>query len=199
MANRYTDVDHLILQRWDEVKALREAFDGLIKRMQDVVDGVLQKAVVAASERGFSADFSTKRPSIWFWKREWENRKQEPGIYFELFDFIPVEYGKGVGERPSMWLKTDEFSRLRLRESGEEFGRAVRAALAPELLTKWSQENVDLSDSPLGRECHEVSEAERVGLVADPDTLGAFVLQRLEEFAELTPAIDLALQKMTRR
>lgn len=199
MASRYTDVDLMILKRWDEVKALREAFDDLVDRFEDVVEVSLQKVSTAVSESGLSSDFDTKRPSIWFWKREWETRKKEPGIYFQLFDFVPADYGKAVEDYPSMWFMTDEFSKLKMRESSEDFGRPVRAALSPELLTKWSHEDADLSDSPLGRECHEVSESDRVRLVAEPDALGKFIIDRVDEFMELIPAIDQALQKMTRR
>jgi hypothetical protein len=71
--------------------------------------------------------------------------------------------------------------------------------LSPELLTKWSHEDADLSDSPLGRECHEVSESDRVRLVAEPDALGKFIIDRVDEFMELIPVIDQALQKLTRR
>lgn len=98
-----------------------------------------------------------------------------------------------------MWLQTDEFSKLRIRESSEDFGRAVKAALPQELLTKWSHEDAELSDSPLGRECHDVSESNRVGMVAEPEALGKFIVDRMDEFMELVPAVDQALQKMTRR
>jgi hypothetical protein len=199
MANRYTDVDLMILKRWDEVKALREAFDDLLGRIEDVVEASLQKVSTTASERNLSSDLDLKRPSIWFWKREWETRKKEPGIYIEVSDFVPVDYGKAVEDCPSMWFMTDEFSKLKMRESSEDFGRAVRAALSPELLTKWSHEDADLSDSPLGRDCTDVSESDRVRLVAEPGALGKFVIDRVDEFMELVPAIDQALQKMTHR
>ena len=52
MASRYTDVDLMILKRWDEVKALREAFDDLVDRMEDVVEASLQKMAVVATEKG---------------------------------------------------------------------------------------------------------------------------------------------------
>ena len=199
MVNRYTDVDLMILKRWDEVKALREAFDDLLGRIEETVEASLQKVSTTASEREVSSAFDLKRPSIWFWKREWETRKKEPGIYIEVSDFVPVDYGKAVEDCPSMWFMTDEFSKLKMRESSEDFGRAVRAALSPELLTKWSHEDADLSDSPLGRDCTDVSESDRVRLVAEPGALGKFVIDRVDEFMELVPAIDQALQKMTRR
>lgn len=199
MASRYTDVDLMILKRWDEVNALREAFEDLLGRIEDVLEVSLQKVSTAVSERGLSSEFDTKRPSMLFWKRDWETRKKEPGIYFQVFDFVPADYGKAVEDHPSMWFTTDEFSKLKMRESSEEFGRAVRASLSPELLKKWSHEDADLSESPLGRECIEVSESDRVRLVAEPDALGKFIIDRVDEFMELIPAIDQALQKMTRR
>jgi len=199
MASRYTDVDLMILKRWDEVKALQEAFDGLVDRMQDIVEGSLQKVAMVASERELLSEFDLKQPSIWFWKREWERRKKEPGIYLHVLDFVPADYGKTVEDYPSMRLMTDEFSVLKMRENSQDFGRAVRAALSPELLKKWSHEDADLSESPLGRDCTDVSESDRVRLVAEPDALGKFIIERVDEFMELVPVIDQALQKMTRR
>jgi hypothetical protein len=200
MATHYEDVDLMLLKRWEEVKALRGAFDNLMDRMREVIETTLGKIAHTVVERGMSCDFDAKRPSIWFWKKEWETRSsKQPSIYFRLFDFAPAEYGKVDDDRPNMWLMSDDFSRLKFRESSEEFGRLVLAALSPELVAKWSHEDADLSDSPLGKECNEVSESGRVHLVADPEALSKFVIERLDEFRELVPAIDQALQKMTRR
>lgn len=199
MATRYTDVDLMILKRWGEVKALREAFDDLIDRGQDIVETTLQKLSTQLSDKGFSSDFDAKQASIWFWKREWETRGKEPGIYFQLFDFAPQGYGRDIDDHPSMWFMTDEFSRLRMRESPEDFAKVLKAGLTGELLVKWDHNDTDASEQPLGRDCHEVSESQRVRFLAEPETLTKFIIERVDEFMELVPAIDLALQKMTRR
>jgi hypothetical protein len=199
MASRYTDVDLMILKRWDEVNALREAFNDLLGRMQDIVEASLQQVSTTASEKGLSSEFDFKQPSIWFWKREWESRKKEPGIYFQIFDFVPSAYGKAVEDYPSMRFMTDDFVKLKMRESSEDFGRALRAALVPELLKKWNHEDANLSESPLGRDYIEVKESDRVHLVAEPDTLGRFIIDRVDEFTELIPTIDQVLQTLTRR
>lgn len=94
---------------------------------------------------------------------------------------------------------TDAFNRLKMRESSEDFGRAVRAALSPELLKKGNHYDSDLSESPLGRDCEDVSGSDRVQLMADPDALVKFILARVDESMEIVPAIDQALLKMTRR
>jgi hypothetical protein len=198
MASRYTDVDLMILRRWDEVATLRAAFDDLLNRMEGVLEVALQKVSTTVSERRLSAGFDAKQPSIWFWKRDWETRRKEPGIYFQLSDFAPGEYGRTAKDHPSMWLMTDEFSKLKMRESSEDFGRALRASLPQELLKKWNHEDTDLSESPLGRECIDLRESDRIRLVAEPDALDKFIIERLDEFLELGPAIDQVLQKMTR-
>src|SRR5438552_1649045 len=164
MATRYTDVDVMILKRWDEVKALREAFDDLVDRMRDVVETVAQRVDAVAREKGLSSDFDPKRPSIWFWKREWENRKHEPGVYIELFDFVPADYGKDVEEHPSLWVMTDEFSRLRMKESSDEFARLLKAEMSTGLVAKWTHDAADSESEPFGREYVDVSESSRVDL-----------------------------------
>ena len=200
MVNNYEDVDLMLLKRWGEVKALRSAFDDLMDRMHEMIEATLGKITHAAAERGMSCDSDPKYPSIWFWKKEWEIRSsKEPGIYFLLSCFAPAEYGKVADHRPEMWLMCEDFSRLKFRESGEEFAQLVRASLSPELVTKWSHEDADLSGSPLGKECSEVPDSDRVHMVTEPDALNKFVIERLDEFMELVPAIDQALQKMTRR
>ena len=91
----------MILKRWDETKALREAFDQLIDRMQAVVETTLQKVSIEASQRGLESGFDPKQPSIWFWKNEWATRKGDPGVYFFVSDFVPADYGKAIGDYPS--------------------------------------------------------------------------------------------------
>ena len=200
MVNHYEDVDLMLLKRWEEVMAFRRAFDDLMDRMRAMIEMTLGKITHTVAERGMSCDFDAKFPTIWFWKKEWERRgSKEPGIYFLLSYFAPAEYGKVVGDRPTMWLMSDDFSRLKYRESSEDFGRLVLAALSPELVKKWSHEDADLSESPLGKECSEVSESDRVHMVTEPDALSKFVIERLDEFMELVPAIDQALLKLTRR
>ena len=66
MSSRYTDVDLMILKRWDEVNSLREAFDDLVDRMQGMIEGSLQKVAVVATEKGFSI-FSMLPERMYHW------------------------------------------------------------------------------------------------------------------------------------
>jgi hypothetical protein len=199
MPHRYTDVDRLLLGRWSEAVGVRDAFDDLLTRMRTVVESAMQRAATAASEKGWRSESNVKRPSIWFWMREWENRRGEPGVYIEVFDFVPVKYGKDVEPYPSTWLMLDQLSRLRLRESDEEVGRAIRAEVSPDLLAKWNHPDADLAERVLGRDHVAITAADRLRLVSEPDALTTFITGALAEAGELVPVVDGALRKMTKK
>ncbi len=198
MATRYSDVDLMLLKRWGDVKALREAFDGLRERITETMEGVLEKVSTAVQEKGFHSDHHVKWPSFAFWKPEWENRKKEPGVYFDILDFTPVECGKDVADHPTLWCMTDTFDQLRMRESGEDFGRTLRAAMSPELLARWDHE-IDLSEYPLGRSYLGVSESDRVAMMMEPEKLTTFLLACVQDAGEVISFVDETLKKMTRR
>lgn len=53
--------------------------------------------------------------------------------------------------------------------------------------------------NPVGREYAEVSPAERLRLVAEPEELARFLVARVEDFMELVLAVDATLARMTRK
>jgi hypothetical protein len=44
-----------------------------------------------------------------------------------------------------------------------------------------------------------MSDSDRVHLAAEPAALTKYIIERMDEFMELVPAVDQALGKMTRR
>ena len=199
MAVQYTDVDVMLLNRWDEVTALQEAFDELLERMTGVIETALQRVAGNLKERGFRVEWDARRPSLAFWKPDWENRKKDAGLYAILSDFVPAPYGKNIEEHPVLWLITEDFASLRTLENSDSFGRALRLALSPEQRERWNHAEFELSRSPVGREWADVSERERVALVADVDKLVGFLSARFDDFMELVPVIDVTLGQMTRK
>lgn len=199
MASRYTDVDLMILKRWDEVQALRDAFDELRDRIDDVAEAALQKAAATASDKGLRSELALKAPSFSLWKPEWENRSKDPGVYLEVIDFLPSACRKGTRAHPSLWCMTDQIKKLRLKESSEDFGRALRGALPSDLVSKWSHEESHLANYPLGRSLDDVSDADRLRFISEPHALADFLGTCVDQFSEIMPAIDETLRKMTRR
>lgn len=197
MAVQYTDVDLMLLKRWEEVSALREAFDDLMGRMHAVVETALQQAMTHLSEKGLVGHIDSKAPSLSFWKPHWVNRKDD-GIYGKIVGFVPDECAREVFSHPTVYLITEDFSALRMAERVEQFETEVRKALTDEQRAAWSYD-VESGVNPVGREYAEVSDMDRVGLASDADALAGFLRQRIDEFVELVPGIDAALAQMTRK
>ena len=198
MPHRYTDVDRMILSRWTEVVGLRDAFDELLGRMRDVLGDTLSKVAAQASERGWGCDYDVKMPEVYFWKKEWVARtSREAGVYFGVSDFAPSQYGRSREEHPCLSLRTEDLSRLKIRD-GEGFGRETRIALSPELRSKWEAGAGDLDHWPLGVVYRDIDEAQRVHWMAEPGQLVHFLVERLNECEELVPAVNQALTKFGR-
>ena len=198
MPHRYTDVDRMILSRWTEVVGLRDAFDELLGRMRDVLGDALSKVAALAPERGWVCDYDAKAPQVYFWKKDWEARtSKQAGVYFCISDFAPPQYGRSREEHPYHSLRTEDLSRLKIRD-GEAFGREVRAALGPELRSKWEAGAGDLGESPLGIVHRDIDEAQRVHWLAEPGQLLHFLMGRLDECEEVVPAVSQALTKFGR-
>jgi hypothetical protein len=188
----YTDIDRVILARWTEVIALRRAFDELIGRMKDAVGAGVAKAERWAADRGYLVRSNVKEPSLDIWKPEWNGKRNgEPAIYFTIAGFAPVEYGRDDADQPWLWLNTEGLSKFKMNESDRmQFARALRFALGPELAARWDNPDVVDVSEPLGRYCREVTEAERVRWMSNPEELAAFITKSVDEVMTLAPAID---------
>ena len=195
MPHRYTDVDQMILSRWPEVAGLRDAFDDLLNRMREVLTDALAKVSVQAQERGYASDYDARRPSVSFWKKEWETKtSKEAGVYFFICDFAPSEYGKSEGNFPTLELWTDQLSKIKIKDR-QAFAKDIKAELSPELRGRWDDAANDPDQCPLAVQLRDISEAQRVRWMAEPATLVQFLLERLDECGALVPAVNRALEK----
>ena len=198
MPHRYTDVDRLILDRWQEVSGLREAFDDLLGRVKEVLEDSLGKVAATAQERGFSCDYSVKEPSIWFWKKEWETKTwKAPGVAILIRDFAPRAYGKVRDAHPWTYLDITEASKLKVKNR-LQFAQTIRAGLDDELRKKWDVADADLEDYAVGVISRQIDDAERVRWIKEPADLQRFLLERLDEAREIVPAVDKALKAVGR-
>src|SRR5688572_23686488 len=99
----YTDVDRLILERWTDVVALRAAFDDLLHRMRDTVEGAILTAERWAAEKNWHVEHWVKDPWFDVYKQEW-TRKDQAVLYFRISQFAPHGYGAVADDHPWVWL-----------------------------------------------------------------------------------------------
>ena len=195
MNTHYTDVDRMILTRWEEVGALREAYDGLLGRMTSTIDSACARAGAWLQEQGYEWNHNAKYPGIWAWKSAWEKPRGEPLITLEITDFAPLGFGKVSRPTPYLWISTVGLERLKLKETDRiRFARELKATLGP-AVAKWDHAAGDEASDPLGRYCTEVSDMQRIDLVSHPAGLVNFFEKGFQELVALVPAIDETLKK----
>ncbi|MBA3231792.1 MAG: hypothetical protein H0T05_03140 [Acidobacteria bacterium] len=200
MPTTYTDVDRLILERWDDTKGLLEAFEELQDRMLDVIDDGGERLKRWAEQHDCIIDVQAKEPSYHFYKEAWKNRRKDDAlVYFTLADFAPVGYRKVKNDHPYVWLYTDNLQMMRMKEPDRvEFARQLRANLG-DSAARWSHPETIDADSPLGRYMTDVSDADRVRLVAEPDELLKFATTAIEDALLLSDAVNLTLEHFKAR
>ena len=193
MSSHYTDVDRLILERWNEVLDLQDAFKGLTDRMRDTVEGVMVKAERWLDEQGYRCEYDVRRPEISAWKPTWEARRGQPAIRLVVGEFAPLGYGKVRSEHPFLWVMTATLDLMKMKEAERiQFARQVRQTLGTSA-AKWDHREVSDADSPLGRYVNELAEGGRVALAAQPQKMLEFLQRGFGELFELSSAIDAQL------
>lgn len=195
MNTRYTDVDRLILGRWEEVAAMRLAYDELLDRMSETIDGACARVGSWLEDQGYQWNHDAKYPVIRAWKAAWEKPRDEGLITLEIADFAPMGYGKVETDHPFLWVFTDGLERLKMKDADRiRFARDLKLALGP-LASKWDDAEAVEDSEPLGRYCSELSEQQRIELVTHPARLVEFLQTGYIEMLELAPAIDDTLKK----
>ena len=196
MNTNYTDVDRMIISRWDEVVALREAYDELLDRMEESLGGVCDRVKVWLEEQGYNCDIDLNAPSIDAYKSSWEKPRGQALVYFRVGDFAPHGYGKVDADHPWLWVVTDGLDRVKLKEPADRarFARDLKGVLGA-TAGSWDHEDCDATCEPLGRYRRDLTEQQRVELATHPARLVEFIQSAFTELFELAPAIDQTLQK----
>lgn len=190
----YTDVDRFILDRWEEVIRLRDAFDDLQERIQEVFDVVGSRLGKWLDPEDYYLENNSKEASFCVWKKSW-TRKKIALVYYKIGDLAPRGYRKINSDHPYLWLITRNLDALKMKESERiTFARELKQALG-ESAHHWEADDISDADEPLGRWLTDITDRQRVELVAEPNKLFEFVKTGIEELFTLSDAIDENLAK----
>ena len=196
MNTHYTDVDRMILSRWNEVAALQDAYDSLLGKMEQTVSSAADRVGAWLTDQGYEWDVDLKQPAINAWKKAWEKPKGEGLVYLQVAEFAPMGFGKVNTPHPFLWVFIHGLERMRLKEDDRRrFSKDLKLALGSSMAAKWDHEEADDESEPLGRYCTEISPQDRLDFVAHPAKLVTFAEAGFSELFELVPTIDDTLKK----
>ncbi len=113
----------------------------------------------------------------------------------EIADFVTMGFGRVNEAHPWLWVMTGKLERLKLHEADRvRFARDLKATLGPGA-AKWKHADCDDESEPLGRYCTEVTDQQRLEMLAHPARLVEFLEAAFRELFELEPAISETLKK----
>jgi hypothetical protein len=110
--------------------------------------------------------------------------------------FAPLGYRKIKDEHPSLWVCTDTF-RMKGVER-DEFGRELRSALG-EQAEGWQHDEASDAEAPLGKSLTDITDKDRIQLIADPERLYQFATGAFEQLFPLADVIEQTLAKFRAR
>ena len=196
MADAYTDVDKLILERWHDVIGLMEAHDELQGRIGDLIDDVGDRLEKWGGERGYELETDAKRAEFYAWKPTWVNRrKDEAEVYYAVGSFAPMGYRSIKDAHPYLWVCTENLEFLKMKDAERiEFARELRRVLG-DRAKPWLNADTDDADAPLGKYLTDTDDQLRVRLISDSDELFEFAAKGFEELFTLSDALDEMLAK----
>ena len=200
MSVAYTDVDRLILDRWQDTQGLLEAYEDLQNRIQDVIADIGAPFERWASSHGYKSEVDAKSAIFYMYRPEWENRRRDDAlVFFSLEDCAPVGYRRVQEEHPCLWLYTENLQMVKLKEADRmRFASELRTKIG-ELAEAWRHDSANESEYPLGKKLTDVNDLDRVRLVSDPAALLQFVTDSFQQAFPLADAIDRMLIQLRSR
>jgi hypothetical protein len=199
-AASYTDVDRLILDRWEDTQGFLEAYEDLQDRMQQILSDVEVPLERWASTHGYKSYADARSASFGIYRPNWENRRRDDAlVYFALEDCAPIGYRRVKAEHPSLWFYTEGLQATKTKEADRvRFASDLRAKLGG-LADEWRHDDATETEYPLGKKLSDVKDLDRVRLVSDPDDLFKFVTGALEQAFPLADAVEQTLAQLRSR
>ncbi len=197
MADSYTDLDRLILERWTDVVGLINAHKEVQDHVEAVVETVAERVARWARDQDFESDVSARDAQFYVWRPAWyDKRKGESRVTFILGGFCPAGFRKVNDPHPYLWVDTSALEHFKVKEPERiRFAQGLRSALGDHA-RDWEAEGLDDADLPLGRYLREYDNEARAKLLLDPDALFAFCTQHLPTVMGLADVVDAELKRL---
>jgi hypothetical protein len=184
----YTDIDRLILGRWDEVSDILAAREELQGRVGEVIEVAGERLGRWLDQKGYLLDVVTKDGEYHAYRKEWDDKRRGPYAYFVLGGFCPRGYRKTDEPHPYLWLRTELLEGYKVKaDERRALAASMRKALG-HAASEWDDDGCDDADAPLGRYLVEIDNRARADIISSPEKLYAFATN---EFPKIFATADV--------
>jgi hypothetical protein len=197
MSEIYSDLDRLVIERWEDIRGLIKAQTDVQSRIDEVIEQVGERLQRWAAPLGFNVNAAPADGEFQAWRSGWADKRKGPRVYFVVGGFWPNGYRKLDEKFPYISLYTGSLEDFRIREEERAtFGRALRAALDGQG-SQWEDGSKD-SEYPLNRYLKDVDSSRRSELILEADRLFAFGQEHLTHLFTLADVVEKQLSTLAR-
>jgi hypothetical protein len=190
MTQILSQVDSMLLGRWADAVAFREAMADLEDRLAAGLETAAESLRPWLEEQGYGfLDIESKYARVNVARSGWINRKsKQPWVWFTLDALLPHGYRKVQEDRPLVWVVTRNLER--------DDRVTFQGHLASKIVGKeadWVNEDCG-RDYPLGRYLTAPSDRERLALALAPESLASFARDALTSMFAFGDDVEAALR-----
>jgi len=190
MTENVDHVDAVLLKRWTEAVALREAMTELEERLSVRLERTAESLQPWLEEQGYTfVELEAKYARVNVARTSWMNKKrQQPWVWFALGALFPYGFRKVQEEHPLVWVMTYNLEKDDRRTFQEHLTNRLKGKGGD-----WINENCG-RDYPAGRYISSHGDRERLALAQTPEALVTFAREALASIFILGDDVESALR-----
>lgn len=190
MTDPVGDVDAVLLKRWADAVALREAMADLEDRLSERLKRAAESLRPWLEEEGYSfVEVEARYARVNVARAGWLSRKNEqPWVWFAVGALFPYGFRKVQEEHPLVWVMSSNLEKDDRRMFQEHLTDRLRGKGGD-----WVNEDCG-RDRPAGHYISTHGDRERLALAQTSDALAAFVREALASILPLGDDVEGALR-----
>lgn len=195
MSQIYSDVDLLLLSRWQHVMSLLQAHRDIQPKIEQVIELTEGRLKPWAAAHGFEMSATPREARFDLWRAGWADKRKGPKVKLTIGGFAPFGFRKVDEEHPYLWVHT-ELEAFKVKEPERvAFAERVRRRLG-ESAKDWADHNTDDGWAPFGRYLDGYDNRARAELVTGADKLYTFCTEHLPAVITLADPLEAELNTL---
>jgi hypothetical protein len=190
MAEMFTEIDQVLLNRWSDAVSFREALEELEGRLAARFEAAAESVRPWVDEQGYGFfEIETKYARINVARDGWVNKKrQQPWVWFMIDALLPYGFRRVDEEHPYVWIDTRNLDRDERSTFQEHLTNRLRGRDGG-----WVNEDCS-RDHPAGRYIMSHGDRERLALAQSSDAMAAFIRENFTPILALGDDVEAALR-----
>ena len=191
MTDNVGQVDAVLLKRWTDAVALREAMTELEGRMSERLEKAADSLRPWLDEQGYSfVEVEGKYARVNVARANWMNKKrQQPWVWFALDALFPYGFRRVQEENPLVWVLTSNLEKDDRGVFQEHLTNRLRGKGGD-----WINEDCG-RDYPAGHYILTHGDRERLALAQGAEAIASFAREALAPILVLGDDVEAALRE----